>query len=254
MSQRSVDLAADVGESFGVYEYGADAAVMPFLSSANVACGFHAGDPMVMRRTIRLAAQHGVTLGAHPGYPDLVGFGRRPLAYAAEELEAMLLYQVGALAGLAAAEGVRLRHVKAHGAMYNQAERDERQARALARAMARLQPPLLLVGLAGSAMERAAHAEKIPFAREAFADRAYAPDGGLVPRSQPQAVHTDLERVAAQVRSLVGEGKVIAADGTARPVAFDILCLHSDTPGAPQIARRIRQELGAMGVLIRAFA
>jgi UPF0271 protein len=208
-----VDLAADVGESFGVYAYGEDEALMPFLSSANIACGFHAGDPMVMRKAVHLAAKHGVVIGAHPGYPDLVGFGRRAMVLTDEELEASLHYQVGALGALAAAQGLSLRHVKPHGAMYNQAEHDERQGRALARAMARLKPSLLLVGLAGSAMERAAREAGIAFAREAFVDRAYAPDGSLSPRSRPGAVHTDPDRAAAQVKSMVRDGQVTATDG-----------------------------------------
>jgi UPF0271 protein len=249
-----VDLAADVGESFGVYTYGEDEALMPFLSSANVACGFHAGDPMVMRQAVKRAAQHGVVIGAHPGYPDLVGFGRRAMVLTAEELEASLHYQVGALGALAAAEGLTLRHVKPHGAMYNQAEQDERQARALAHAMARLKPSLLLVGLAGSAMERAAREAGIAFAREAFADRAYAPDGSLSPRSRPGAVHTDPERAAAQVQSMVRDGQVTATDGRRVAVTFDILCLHGDTPGAAAIARRVRQELETLGVAVRPFS
>jgi len=251
---QAVDLGADIGESFGVYRYGEDEALIPYLSSANIACGFHGGDPMVMQRTLRLAGRHSLAVGAHPGYPDLLGFGRRPMTLTADELEAVLLYQVGALAAMAAAEGLTLRHVKPHGAMYNQAEKDEAQARALARAMARLEPRLLLVGLAGSAMERAAQAEGIPFGREAFGDRAYAPDGTLAPRSRPDSVHSDPERAAAQVRSLVQDGGVRAFDGTTVAVAFDILCIHGDTPGAAQIARRIRQELDALGVRVRAFS
>ncbi len=253
MSARAVDLTADVGESFGVYRYGEDEALFPLLSSVNIACGFHAGDPMVMRRAVRLAARHHVAPGAHPGYADLVGFGRRPMSVTPEELEAMLLYQVGALAALATAEGVPLRHVKAHGAMYNQAQTDEGQARAIARAVGMLRPPLVLVGLAGSAMERAARAEDVPFAREAFADRAYAPDGMLVPRSRPDALHTDPERAAAQVRSLLRDGIVVASDGSRVEIAFDVLCLHGDTPDAPVIARRVRQELDRLGVAVRPF-
>jgi UPF0271 protein len=254
MSARAVDLTADVGESFGVYRYGDDEALFPLLSSVNIACGFHAGDPLVMHQTVRLAARHKVAAGAHPGYPDLVGFGRRPMAVTPDELEAMVLYQVGALAALAAAEGVALRHVKAHGAMYNQAEKDERQAGAMARAVARIRPPLVLVGLAGSAMERAARAEGVPFAREAFADRAYAPDGTLTPRSLPDALHTDPERAATQVRSMLRDGVVVASDGNRISIAFDVLCLHGDTPGAPTIARRVRQELDHLGIGVRPFA
>ncbi len=248
---RTLDLNADVGESFGPYVIGDDAGLMPLISSANVACGAHAGDPGIMRRTVELARAHGVAVGAHPGYPDLQGFGRRPMHLTESEIVDLLLYQVGALEAIARSAGVTLRHLKPHGALYNQAESDVALAAALVRAVRAFGRPLRLIGRAGSAMERAAREAGLSFAAEAFADRRYRPDGSLTPRSQPGAVISDPEAVAKQVRSLVMSFSVEADDGTRVSLTFETLCVHGDTPGAVGLASRIRAELAALNVQVR---
>jgi UPF0271 protein len=246
-----VDLNADVGEAFGAWSMGDDASVLACVSSANVACGFHAGDPQVMDKTVALCARLRVAVGAHPGYFDLRGFGRRPLAEAPPEVEADVLYQVGALAVFAGAHGVPLVHVKPHGALYNQAARDEALARAVARGVARAGRDLVLVGLASSAvMRRAAEAEGLRFAAEAFADRRYEADGSLQSRQREGALLTDPGAVVAQALSIACEGFAIAADGSRVPIRADTLCLHGDTPGAVENARQVRASLAAAGVRI----
>ena len=247
----TVDLNADVGEAFGAWSMGDDASVLACVSSANVACGFHAGDPQVMDKTVALCARLRVAVGAHPGYFDLRGFGRRPLAEAPPEVEADVLYQVGALAVFAGAHGVPLVHVKPHGALYNQAARDETLARAVARGVARAGRDLVLVGLASSAvMRRAAEAEGLRFAAEAFADRRYEADGSLQSRQREGALLTDSGAVVAQALSIACEGFAIAADGSRVPIQADTLCLHGDTPGAVENARQVRASLAAAGVRI----
>lgn len=245
---RQLDLNADVGE--GLPE--SDAALLQLVSSANIACGLHAGDPHTMRKTVALAVRQGVAVGAHPGFDDRDGFGRRPVELSPSELADLILYQLGALDAIARAEGVALHHVKPHGALYNQAERDETVAVGIITAIRMFDPQLRLVGRAGSAMARAAAALGHPFTAEAFADRRYQADGSLASRSEPGAVLTAADDVAAQVRRLVTEGEVISGDGTRVPVSFETLCLHGDTPGAEALAARIRQELGALGVSVSA--
>jgi 5-oxoprolinase (ATP-hydrolysing) subunit A len=249
----TIDLNCDMGESFGPWPMGADAAILPYVTSANVACGFHAGDPAGMARTVALAARQGVAIGAHPGYPDLVGFGRRDLQMSADELEAAVLYQIGALAAIAAVQGQRLIHVKPHGALYNRAAADPAVAAPVVRAISRLAPtlPLVFVGLAGSGMVDAARAAGLPVAAEAFADRAYEADGRLRARSQPGALLTDPAAAAAQAVRMVQDGRVIAYDGTPAPVQADTLCIHGDTPGAPAIAQAVRAALEAAGIAVR---
>ncbi len=247
-----IDLNADVGESWGAFRVGDDAALLPLVSSANLACGFHGGDPLTLRRALELCARHGVAVGAHPSYADLRGFGRRELPVEPEELEADLLYQVAALQGLARAHGLALRHVKPHGALYNQAARDERVARCVARTVAQLDRGLVLVGLAGSsAMRAAAEAEGLRFAGEAFADRGYAPDGRLLPRGTSGALLADPAAVAAQAVSIARDGRVRAPDGSGLAVAAETLCLHGDSPGAPALAAAVRAALMAVGVSIQ---
>lgn len=232
-----IDLNADVGEGCGD-----DAALFALVTSANVGCGFHAGDPVTMRQTLVAAAQAGVAIGAHPGYADRAGFGREARQLPAPQVFAEVLYQVGALQALCRAEGVRLAHVKPHGALYNQAAQDDALALAIARAVAAASGDLVLVGLAGSAaMRRAADAAGLRFAAEAFADRRYAPDGTLVSRSLPGAVLADPDAVAAQAVAL-------ARAGTA-----DTLCLHGDTPGALANARAVRAALARAGIDVRAL-
>jgi len=245
-----IDLNCDMGESFGAYRLGDDAALMPLITSANIACGFHAGDPLVMEQTVHLAARHGVAVGAHPVYPDLQGFGRRSMDLAPEEVEAITLYQVAALAGFAHAAGVELVHVKAHGALYNQAAADRRLADAVARAVRRFSPSLILVGLAGSKLIAAAEEAGLRAASEAFPDRAYQPDGSLMPRRLPGAVLEDVEQVAAHAVELAREGICV---GETR-IAVDTLCLHGDHPHAAQNARALREALAAAGVEVRGLA
>jgi len=250
-----VDLNADLGEAFGAYAMGADEAVLAYVSSANVACGFHAGDPMVIDRTVARAVRAGVAVGAHPSHFDLRGFGRREIAADPAEVEADVVYQVGAVAAFARAHGSHLTHVKPHGALYNQAAGDEALARAVARGTARVGRELVLVGLAGSAaMRRAAEAEGLRFAAEAFADRAYDGSGRLVPRSRPGALITDPSSAAAKAVRIVREGRVAAIDGTTVEMAVDTLCLHGDNPHALEIARAVREALEAAGVTVQALA
>jgi UPF0271 protein len=249
-----IDLNADVGESFGVWRMGADELLMPFVTSVNVACGFHAGDPRVMDRTVELAARHGVAVGAHPGYLDLRGFGRRPFTADPEEVERDVLYQVGALTAFTRAHGVRLVHVKPHGALYNQASHDDALARAVARGVARAGASLVLVGLAtADAMRRAARAEGLRFAAEAFADRRYGAGGALVARGTAGAVLEEPGEVAAQALRIVRDGSVPGAGGEEIPVRADTLCLHGDHPRAADNARAVRHALEAAGVSVVAL-
>jgi UPF0271 protein len=249
-----VDLNADLGEAFGAYAMGADEAVLAYVSSANVACGFHAGDPTVIDRTVARAVRAGVAVGAHPSHFDLRGFGRREIAADPAEVEADVVYQVGAVAAFARSHGSHLTHVKPHGALYNQAARDEALARAVARGVARCSRDLVLVGLAGSVpMRRAAEAEGLRFAAEAFADRAYDAEGRLVPRSRPGALITDPASAAAKAVRIVCEGAVVSVDGTRVPMAADTLCLHGDNPHVLEIARAVREALETAGVTVQAL-
>jgi UPF0271 protein len=235
-----IDLNADVGESYGAWSLGEDEALIPLVSSVNVAAGLHAGDPVVLGRTVALAAAHGVAVGAHPGYPDLAGFGRREMALSPAEIEASVLYQVGAVAAFTRAAGIELRHVKAHGALYNRAARDEGAARAIARAVRRFDASLVLVGLAGSAMIAAGREAGLAVAEEAFADRAYEADGTLRSRDLPGAVLDDPAAAAAQALAIV--------NGIVRA---DTICIHGDRPGAAARARAVRAALLAAGTEIR---
>ena len=239
-----LDLNADLGE--GLPEV--DAALMPVITSANIACGLHAGDSHVMATTVRLARRHGVAVGAHPGFDDRAGFGRRRRDLSRDDVTELLLYQLGALAAIAAHAGADLQHVKPHGALYNQAESDRSLAVAIISAIRSFSPRLRLVGRAGSAMQMAAVELNHPFIAEAFADRRYRPDGSLVPRSESGAVLSAPDDVAAQVRRLVTRGEVLADDGSRVSVTFQSLCIHGDTPAAPALASRVRQELEACGV------
>jgi UPF0271 protein len=247
-----IDLNADVGESFGAWQMGADAELLAFVTSVNVACGFHAGDPQVMDRTVGLAVRAGVAVGAHPGYPDLRGFGRRALAAEPAEVEADVLYQVGALAVFASSHGARLRHVKPHGALYNQAAVDPALARAIARGVARASQELVLVGLAGSrAMREAAASHGLRFAAEAFVDRRYLADGTLQSRRLPGSVLSDPAAAAAQAVRLVREGVVETADGKEVAVEAETFCLHGDQPAALAVARAVRAALEDAGVTVQ---
>jgi UPF0271 protein len=248
-----IDLNADLGESFGAWSMGQDAQLMPLISSANVACGFHAGDPGTIRATVRLARAHGVAVGAHPGFPDLGGFGRREMQMRPQEVEDLVLYQVGALAAIARSEGVQLQHVKAHGALYNMACRDEALAEAIAKAVVAFDPTLVLFGLPDSALLQAGLDAGLPVAAEAFADRAYHPDGSLAPRTEPGSVIHDIDTVVARAVGMVRDQTVVAADGSAIRFEADTLCLHGDTPGAAVLAAAIRRGLEDVGVVVSAL-
>lgn len=245
-----LDLNADVGESPTPSLTGPEADLMPQISSASVACGFHAGGPTVMRVTVSLAREHGVAVGAHPGFADLAGFGRREIQIPPSEVEDLVAYQIGALAAIAAAQGVRLQHVKPHGALYNMAARDAALADAIARATAAVDRSLVLFGLPGSQLVAAGTRAGLRTAREGFADRAYQPDGTLVPRSQAGAVIHDPDLVVARVVQIARERTVTAVDGSRIALDVDTVCVHSDTPGAANLASRIRAALKDAGVVV----
>jgi 5-oxoprolinase (ATP-hydrolysing) subunit A len=248
-----IDLNADVGESFGAYAIGHDAGLMTSITSANVAAGFHAGDPSVLRSTIRLAKAHGVAVGAHPSFPDLAGFGRREMTLSPRETEDIVLYQIAAVAGVAAAEGVTLQHVKPHGALFNMAMRDAGLASAIARATAAFNPALILFALPESELLKAGRAEGLRVVAEAFADRAYETNGSLVSRSKPGSVIHDPAAVVARAVRMAKDGEVEAIDGSVLRFKPDTICVHSDTPGADDLAGRLSQALEAAGVIVRAI-
>jgi UPF0271 protein len=251
---RTMDLNADLGESYGRWELGDDAALVRHLTSANVACGFHAGDFVVMERTVALCAGAGVAVGAQPGYPDLLGFGRRELPMPPGEVESAVRYQVGALDAFCRAHSLEMQHVKPHGALYNTAARDPALAVAIARGVARFSRDLALVGLAGSEPMAAAAADAgLRFVPEAFADRAYATDGSLVPRSEPGALITDPAQAAAQAVAIAVHGTATGADEAAVAVRAESICCHGDTPGAVQIAAAVRRALESAGVAVASF-
>jgi len=249
-----IDLNADLGEGFGVWRLGEDEQLLAVLTSANVACGFHAGDPPTMRRVCALAAERGVVIGAQVGYRDLAGFGRRRIDVDPAELEAEVLYQLGALDGCARPAGTRVRYVKPHGALYNTAADDPAPAGAIARAVAAYDRRLPLLGLPGSALQDAAEAAGVPFVPEAFADRAYRPDGRLAPRGEPGAVLDDPATVTARALAFAVDQQVTALDGSVVRVEARSLCVHGDTPGAVHLAREIRRALLDAGVRLAPFA
>lgn len=246
-----IDINCDMGESFGNYVMGQDAEILNHVSSANIACGFHAGDPLVMAKTVKLAIEKGVAVGAHPSYPDLQGFGRRKMDMTPDEIEAMVIYQIGALDGFVRASGARLTHVKAHGALYNVAAQEPAVARAYARAVARYNPELAFVCLATAPMiiEEGRQAG-LRVVREAFADRAYNPDGSLVSRRLPGSLISDPEKSVEQVIRLVTQGEVVAQDGTILKLEADTVCVHGDGPTAPAIARALKARLQEAGIRV----
>lgn len=249
-----IDLNSDLGESFGPWPMGQDAALMESITSANVACGFHAGDPGVMRQTLALAKDRGVAVGAHPGFPDLVGFGRRDLKATPAEVEDFVLYQVAALAGMAQAQGLKLQHVKAHGALYNMACKDRELADAIATAVAAFDRSLILFGLPNSELLRAGQALGLPVAAEVFADRAYERDGSLTPRTRPGSVIHDPQAVVERAVRMVKDKEVIATDGSVIVLQADTICLHGDTPGAADHARAVRRGLESAGIRITSLS
>ncbi|MDW6093284.1 5-oxoprolinase subunit PxpA [Vibrio rhizosphaerae] len=244
-----VDLNCDMGESFGVYSLGNDVALMDFVSSVNIACGFHAGDPGVMRETVRYALAKNLAIGAHPGLPDLAGFGRRMMAISPREAYDMVVYQIGALYGFVRAAGGRLHHVKPHGALYNMAAQDESLAAAIAQAVKDVDPTLVLYGLSGSALIRAGETEGLRVAHEVFADRTYQPDGTLTPRDQPDAlIHHD-DAALNQVLDMVCQRQVRATDGQWVNIQADTICIHGDGAHALEFAAKIRQTLQQSAVI-----
>jgi UPF0271 protein len=251
--ERSIDLNADIGEGFGRYRLDDDT-LLGVVTSANIACGFHAGDPQVMRETVVQAVARGVAIGAHPGYPDLVGFGRRDLAASPAEIEAFMVYQIGALQGFCAAAGGRLRYVKPHGALYNRAARDVAAADAIALAVKSIDPALALLGLAGSGMLAAAERAGIRGVSEAFVDRAYRSDGTLVPRTESGAVLTDPDMIADRALRMVETGSVRSIEGITIEVRAESLCAHGDGREAVAIVRAVRARLEHAGITVRPFA
>jgi 5-oxoprolinase (ATP-hydrolysing) subunit A len=252
--QLTVDLNCDLGESFGAYQIGHDAAILPFVTSANIACGFHAGDPAVMKKTVRLALAQDVAIGAHPGFPDLVGFGRRDMAVTPEEVYDMVVYQMGALTAFVKAEGAQLHHVKPHGALYNMAAVNRGLADAIAEAVYNVQPSAILYGLAGSALIQAGRGLGLRVAQEVFADRTYQADGTLTPRSLPNALITDQQTAVNQVLLMVKVGKVQTQAGTDITIQPDTICLHGDGAHALEFARILHQTLTQEGITLKAMA
>ncbi|MDD3251181.1 MAG: 5-oxoprolinase subunit PxpA [Lachnospiraceae bacterium] len=249
----AIDLNCDLGESFGAYKIGMDSEVLPYITSANVACGFHAGDPLVMDRTVALCSEHRIHVGAHPGFPDLIGFGRRNMVVTPDEAKAYIVYQIGALKGFCDARGLRLNHVKPHGALYNMAGKDLALARAIAAGIQAVDKSLVLLALSGSQMIEAAKEIGLPYASEVFADRAYQSDGSLVPRSQAGAMIEDEDEAVARVIRMAKDGKVTAVDGTEIDIQADSVCVHGDGVKALAFVQKISQELVRAGVEIRAF-
>ena len=249
-----VDLNCDLGESFGAYSIGLDAQVIPHVSSVNIACGYHAGDPVVMEKTVALAKQYGVGIGAHPGLPDLMGFGRRPMKVAPAEAAAYVKYQIGALQAFVQAQGLRLQHVKPHGALYNMAAKDEALAKAIAEAVASVDSSIRLMGLAGSLMLAEAKKAGLAVISEVFADRAYNDDGSLVNRRLPGAVIHDAQEAARRAVMMAKEHKVVSINGREIPLQADSICVHGDNAQAIELVSAIRSALEAEGIAIRNFS
>lgn len=249
-----IDLNCDMGESYGAWHMGNDDAILQFVSSANVACGFHGGDPSTMRKTVAAAISNNVAIGAHPSLPDLVGFGRRVMQITPQEAYDMVVYQVGALAAVAATQGTRLHHVKAHGALYNMAAKDAALSQAICRAVRDVDADLVLYGLAGSHLIQAAQDLGLKAASEVFADRSYQDDGSLTPRSQPGAMIEDVDTAVAQVLHMVQERVVRSVNGRDVPVQADTLCIHGDQPSALVFAQTLRDALGQAGIDVRTMS
>jgi 5-oxoprolinase (ATP-hydrolysing) subunit A len=248
-----IDINSDLGESFGSFKIGNDAGLMKVITSANVAAGFHAGDPSVLRDTIRTAKNSGVAVGAHPGFPDLVGFGRREMNVTAREAEDFVLYQVAAVAGVAAAEGVTLQHVKPHGALFNMAVRNRELADAIARGVAAFDRSLILFGLPGSEILEAGRTAGLRVAAEVFADRAYEPDGSLASRRKPGSVIHDVKQVVERAVRMARDHTVVATDGSVVHLDADTMCVHGDTPGSDVLAAQIRAGLEQAGITVQSI-
>ena len=248
-----IDLNSDLGESFGNYTLGMDERILELISSANIACGFHAGDPDVMHRTVQLALKNNVALGAHPGFPDLVGFGRRTMGVSPQEVYTMMVYQIGALNGFIKAEGGKMQHVKPHGALYNMAAKDKKLAEAIAESLYKIDPELILFGLAGSEMIHAAKRIGIRAIEEVFADRTYQKDGTLTPRSQANSMITDDQKAIAQVLKMVQEKRVTSVNGDDIPLQADTICVHGDGEHALNFAKKIKEKLEEANILVKSI-
>lgn len=251
---KMVDLNSDLGESFGNYKIGLDEEVIKYVTSANIACGWHAGDPLVMEKTVEIAKKQGTSIGAHPGYPDLMGFGRRSMVVTPEEVKAYLKYQLGALMAFARAKGERIQHVKPHGAMYNTAAKDEDLALAIAEAIYEVDKDIILMGLANSEMIKAGKKIGLKVANEVFADRAYNADGTLVSRKLEGAVIHDTELAISRVVRMIKEGKVTTIDGQDIEIKADSICVHGDNPEAVEFVRKIREKLSDEGIEVTAIS
>jgi 5-oxoprolinase (ATP-hydrolysing) subunit A len=250
--QTKIDINCDMGESYGAWKMGADAEVMAFITSANIACGFHGGDPATIRQTVKLAVEHGVSVGAHPSLPDLQGFGRRVMKISPQDMYDLVLYQAGAVEAFARAAGTKLHHVKCHGALYNMAANDEGLADAMARAVGDLGSDVMLYALSNSKMMQIAKQKGLHVAGEVFADRGYADDGTLAPRGKPGAMIEDAAIAAERALAMVEKGYVTTLSGKRVPVAADTLCLHGDQPGAVTFAKAIRKVFSEHGIIVAA--
>jgi len=250
---KTIDLNCDMGESFGTYVLGYDALAMPYVTSINVACGFHASDPDNMAKTVMLAKEKGIAVGAHPGFPDLVGFGRRAMALTPEEVKNAVVYQIGALAAFCRTEGIKMQHVKAHGALYNMAEKDLAIATAIAAAIKAVDPELYMLCLANSQMVVAAKQQGVRFVEEAFADRAYTEEGTLVSRKVAGSVIHDITEVVTRVVRMAKDESVISITGKEIPIHAQTICVHGDTPGAVDMVKALREALDKENIVLRAF-
>ena len=250
---RIIDMNCDMGESYGTYVLGYDELTMPHVTSINVACGFHASDPDNMAKTVMLAKKHGIAIGAHPGFPDLVGFGRRSMALTPEEVTNAVTYQVGALDAFCRAAGIKMQHVKAHGALYNMAEKDLTIATAIAAAIKAINPSLYMLCLANSQMVVAAKQQEIPFVEEAFADRAYTDEGSLVSRKVAGSVIHEIPQVVNRVVRMVKDHSVISINDKEVPIQAQTICVHGDTPGAVEMVKALRGALERENIMLRSF-
>jgi UPF0271 protein len=251
IDRRSIDLNCDMGESYGAWKMGDDAGVMPHISSANIACGFHGGDPATIRKTVRLALDHGVAVGAHPSLPDLQGFGRRAMKISPQEMYDLVVYQAGAVEAFARAAGAKLHHIKCHGALYNMAATDEALSDAMARA-ARDLGNVMLYALSNSTMMKVVKKRGVPVCGEVFADRGYSDDGTLAPRDKPGGMIEDAAQSVKQALGMIEDGIVVSLNGKRVPVAADTLCLHGDQPNAVVFAKKLRETFAQKGIQIAA--
>lgn len=249
---KKIDLNCDMGESYGAWKMGADAEVMPFITSANIACGFHAGDPATIRKTVRLAVERGVAVGAHPSLPDLMGFGRRAMRISPQEMYDLIIYQAGAVEAFARVAGTKLHHVKCHGALYNMAANDEALSEAMARAVKDLGSGVMLYVLSRSKSFQIGQKAGLPVVGEVFADRGYSDDGSLAPRDQPGGLIEDAAASVKQVLAMIEQGYVTSLSGKRVPVAADTLCLHGDQPGAASFAQALRKVFSEKGITVAA--